>query len=78
MTGRRVGAATLGVIVFAVIAAPLVTAFGWEEQHLTEQYLPPGSASHLLGTDATGRDGRWRPASTSIACGPAPTPRPAA
>jgi len=56
VTGRRVGAATLGVIVFAVIAAPLVTAFGWEEQHLTEQYLPPGSAGHLLGTDATGRD----------------------
>ena len=58
MKGRRgvVGAALLGAIVVVSLAAPLLTGFGWEEQRLTEQYLPPGTAGHLLGTDVTGRD----------------------
>jgi len=55
-TGVRVGAAVLLVITLLCVAAPLVTSFGWEEQRLTEQYLPPGEAGHLLGTDGTGRD----------------------
>ncbi|MEN8149959.1 MAG: ABC transporter permease [Planctomycetota bacterium] len=56
MNGARLGAAVLAAVVLLVAAAPLVASFDWEEQRLTEQYLAPGEAGHLLGTDGTGRD----------------------
>lgn len=59
MTSRRsvvTGAAILIAIILLSVAAPLVTSHGFEEQSLTDGYLPPGSAGHALGTDVVGRD----------------------
>jgi oligopeptide transport system permease protein len=59
VTSRRavlVGGAILVAVTLLSILAPLVTSHGWEEQSLTEQYLPPGSGGYLLGTDVVGRD----------------------
>ena len=50
------GAVLILVIVFAAVFAPWVAPHGPLEMDLLEPYLPPGSPSHLLGTDNFGRD----------------------
>jgi len=54
--GLLAGGTILGAIVVLAVAAPWISPHGWEEQTLSEQYLPPGEKGHLLGTDAVGRD----------------------
>jgi peptide/nickel transport system permease protein len=50
------GAAILGAICLGAIVAPLITHWNPTGQELTQRLLPPGSSSHLLGTDGFGRD----------------------
>ena len=38
------------------LLAPVLATHGYAEQELTEQFLPPGTKGHLLGTDLAGRD----------------------
>jgi peptide/nickel transport system permease protein len=45
----------LTVIVFCCAAAPLISPYGRDQQHL-ENILAPPSAQHLFGTDKLGRD----------------------
>jgi oligopeptide transport system permease protein len=51
-----VGLAILLLMGGMAVLAPLVTSWGWAEQRLEDQYLPPGEKGHLLGTDLEGRD----------------------
>jgi oligopeptide transport system permease protein len=51
-----VGLAVLLLVAVASILAPFVTSWGFAEQNLAQQYLPPGEEGHLLGTDLQGRD----------------------
>ena len=53
--GLLVGGATVAVSVVAAGAAPLLTPYGWDEQHLETAFHPPSSA-HPFGTDDLGRD----------------------
>lgn len=50
------GVTLFGVIVLVAICAPLLTSYDPIQQSLNETFLPPGSAHHVLGTDALGRD----------------------
>lgn len=50
------GLTLFAVIALAAICAPLLTSYDPIQQSLNESFLPPGSAGHLLGTDALGRD----------------------
>jgi oligopeptide transport system permease protein len=45
----------LGIIAGSALFAPWLTAYGYDEQNLADQNLPP-SWSHPFGTDAAGRD----------------------
>jgi len=45
----------LTVIIFFSAAAPMISPYGRDEQHLENQLAPP-SAQHLFGTDQLGRD----------------------
>ncbi|HTZ92190.1 MAG TPA: ABC transporter permease [Streptosporangiaceae bacterium] len=49
------GLVIIGLILFAVIAAPLLTSYNPDAQNLNATLLGP-SAHHLLGTDQEGRD----------------------
>jgi peptide/nickel transport system permease protein len=49
------GLVIIGLILFAVIAAPLLTSYNPDTQNLNDT-LAGISAQHLLGTDQTGRD----------------------
>jgi len=49
------------VVVIVALAAPLVAPYNPEQQNVKEAFTPPawedgGSSSHILGTDALGRD----------------------
>jgi oligopeptide transport system permease protein len=49
------GMIALGVVTLACVAGPWVSAYGYEQQDLTNTFSPP-SARHWLGTDQLGRD----------------------
>lgn len=49
------GAVLLGLILTAMLLAPVVAPAGPTQQNLSEALRPPGSG-HLLGTDGLGRD----------------------
>ncbi len=54
-------AAIIGGIIFlcvvmVAIFADVIAPYGYEEQSLQEQYLPPFSENHIFGTDNLGRD----------------------
>lgn len=55
-TARRVGGGVLLLLVLVALFAPALAPFGYQEQSLTKQFLPPGADGHLLGTDLAGRD----------------------
>jgi peptide/nickel transport system permease protein len=46
------------VLLFIIggVAAPLISAYPYEQQNLLNSFAPPLSAGHLLGTDHLGRD----------------------
>lgn len=50
------GLVLFGLIVLTALCAPLLTSYDPIDQNLNEAFLGPGSAHHLLGTDALGRD----------------------
>ncbi len=51
------GLTMLTIIVFATLAAPLLTKYDPVlDMHLKDQLLPVGSPGHILGTDDYGRD----------------------
>lgn len=50
------GAMLLAVVIAVAIFAPLLTPYDPIVQDLGSAFLPPGSPSHLLGTDNFGRD----------------------
>lgn len=52
----RTGAAVLLAVAGVSILGPLLLPYGYAEQDLAAQLLPPGSGGHLLGTDLEGRD----------------------
>ena len=45
----------LGIITVACVAGPWISAYGYEQQDLSNTFAPPG-ARHWLGTDQLGRD----------------------
>ena len=54
-------AAIIGGIIFLCVVmvavfADVIAPYGYEEQSLQEQYLPPFSENHIFGTDNLGRD----------------------
>jgi len=49
------GAGVFAVILAAVLLAPVLTPYGFDEQSLVDQLQPP-SSSHWFGTDIQGRD----------------------
>lgn len=54
-------AAIIGGIIFLCVVlvavfADVIAPYGYEEQSLQEQYLPPFSPNHIFGTDNLGRD----------------------
>ena len=56
-----IGAVMVLVVVIVALAAPLVAPYNPEQQNVKEAFTPPawedgGSSSHILGTDALGRD----------------------
>ena len=53
--GLLVGGAAVAVSVVAAGAAPLLTPYGWDEQHLEAAFHPP-TPVHPFGTDDLGRD----------------------
>lgn len=50
------GAIVLLLVVFAAIAAPLVSPYDPADTDPTMRLAPPGAIGHLLGTDGHGRD----------------------
>jgi peptide/nickel transport system permease protein len=59
--GFMIGAAILGIIVVAALAAPLLAPHDPYAQDVSRRLIPPiwqpkGSVDHLLGTDKLGRD----------------------
>ena len=50
-----VGAVVLAVVTAAVLLAPWLTPYGYDEQNLAAQLQPP-TAAHPFGTDLAGRD----------------------
>src|SRR5690348_12543147 len=50
------GLILLALIIFAAIAAPLLTPYDPIAQKLEDAFRPPLSPNHLLGTDNFGRD----------------------
>ena len=49
------GMCALGLITLLCVAGPWVSAYGYEQQDLSNTFSPPG-AKHWLGTDQLGRD----------------------
>ncbi len=43
-------------VVLVAVFADVIAPYGYEEQSLQEQYLPPFSENHIFGTDNLGRD----------------------
>lgn len=43
-------------VVMVAVFADVIAPYGYEEQSLQEQYLPPFSENHIFGTDNLGRD----------------------
>lgn len=53
--GLVLGGMVIGLWVLSAVAAPFLTAYGPDEQHLEQAFQPP-SARHFFGTDDLGRD----------------------
>ena len=51
-----IGGVIFLLIVLVAIFADVIAPYGYEEQSLMEQYLPPFSPGHIFGTDNMGRD----------------------
>ena len=56
-----IGAIMVISVIFTAVAAPIIAPYDPEAQNLKEAFFPPawdknGSSTHLLGTDALGRD----------------------
>lgn len=52
----KVGCGLLALLFLLALVGPLLTPYHFNDQDLGQQFVPPGSSGHWLGTDNLGRD----------------------
>ena len=50
------GMVTLGVLVLLAVVGPYLTPYAYDQVNKADVWVPPLTGSHLIGTDALGRD----------------------